>query len=75
MAFKLHKCGNNIAVMIIIIVYLTHDPYLQDVAMAREFEEFVHKDERFEITNEVKLGLVCFRLKVSYWNSNQNRKD
>uniref|UniRef100_A0A8C4NDD3 Aromatic-L-amino-acid decarboxylase n=1 Tax=Eptatretus burgeri TaxID=7764 RepID=A0A8C4NDD3_EPTBU len=36
-----------------------------DVAMAREFEEFVHKDERFEITNEVKLGLVCFRLKGS----------
>uniref|UniRef100_UPI00358EC380 aromatic-L-amino-acid decarboxylase-like n=1 Tax=Myxine glutinosa TaxID=7769 RepID=UPI00358EC380 len=38
---------------------------LSDVAMAREFEEFVRKDERFEVTNEVKLGLVCFALKGS----------
>ncbi|XP_063232613.1 tyrosine decarboxylase-like isoform X1 [Bacillus rossius redtenbacheri] len=30
--------------------------------LAKKFEGLVHKDERFEIINEVKTGLVCFRL-------------
>ncbi|KAJ8679481.1 hypothetical protein QAD02_015268 [Eretmocerus hayati] len=35
------------------------------VALAHEFESFVQTDPRFEITEEVVLGLVCFRLKGS----------
>lgn len=30
--------------------------------MAKKFEQLVLKDKRFEVCNEVKLGLVCFRL-------------
>ncbi|XP_019873389.1 tyrosine decarboxylase isoform X2 [Aethina tumida] len=33
------------------------------IKLAKLFEEHVLKDKRFEICNEVKLGLVCFRLK------------
>ncbi|XP_046992910.1 aromatic-L-amino-acid decarboxylase-like [Schistocerca americana] len=31
--------------------------------LAKHFEELVNKDNRFEVMNDVKLGLVCFRLK------------
>lgn len=33
--------------------------------LAKKFEALVLKDKRFEVCNEVKLGLVCFRLKGS----------
>ncbi|KAH8370147.1 hypothetical protein KR093_002345 [Drosophila rubida] len=33
------------------------------IKLAKRFEELVLKDKRFEICNQVKLGLVCFRLK------------
>ncbi|XP_018562210.1 aromatic-L-amino-acid decarboxylase-like [Anoplophora glabripennis] len=33
------------------------------IRLAQRFEEHVIKDRRFEICNEVKLGLVCFRLR------------
>ena len=36
----------------------------QDVRLAKEFEALVRKDERFEVTHDVTMGLVCFRLKV-----------
>lgn len=32
-------------------------------ALAKKFEMLVKKDERFEVCNEVFLGLVCFRLR------------
>ncbi|KAJ8972567.1 hypothetical protein NQ317_017917, partial [Molorchus minor] len=35
------------------------------IKLAQRFEEHVVRDKRFEICNEVKLGLVCFRLKGS----------
>ncbi|PVD22245.1 hypothetical protein C0Q70_18053 [Pomacea canaliculata] len=35
----------------------------KDVRLAHEFEALVKTDDRFEITAEVILGLVCFRLK------------
>lgn len=35
------------------------------VKLAKEFEKLVLKDNRFELCNEVRLGLVCFRLKAS----------
>lgn len=35
------------------------------VRLARYFESLVQKDNRFEVLNEVRLGLVCFRLKVT----------
>ncbi|XP_060529679.1 tyrosine decarboxylase [Cylas formicarius] len=35
------------------------------VRLAKRFEEHVMNDDRFEICNEVKLGLVCFRLRGS----------
>ncbi|XP_023713317.1 aromatic-L-amino-acid decarboxylase [Cryptotermes secundus] len=33
------------------------------IRLAKRFETLVRKDKRFEVCNEVKLGLVCFRLK------------
>nr|CAH7725483.1 unnamed protein product [Callosobruchus chinensis] len=33
------------------------------IKLAQRFEELVIKDKRFEVCNEVKLGLVCFRLR------------
>ncbi|XP_017776874.1 PREDICTED: aromatic-L-amino-acid decarboxylase [Nicrophorus vespilloides] len=33
------------------------------VALAHHFESLVRKDDRFEITEEVIMGLVCFRLR------------
>uniref|UniRef100_A0A1A9ZUY7 Tyrosine decarboxylase n=1 Tax=Glossina pallidipes TaxID=7398 RepID=A0A1A9ZUY7_GLOPL len=33
------------------------------IDLAKRFEQHVMKDKRFEICNQVKLGLVCFRLK------------
>ncbi|GFG38846.1 hypothetical protein Cfor_03498, partial [Coptotermes formosanus] len=50
---------------------LVVDPlYLQKyirhhIRLAKRFEALVQKDRRFEVCNEVKLGLVCFRLKGS----------
>ncbi|KAG5678534.1 hypothetical protein PVAND_008201 [Polypedilum vanderplanki] len=35
------------------------------IRLAKRFEQHVLKDKRFEVCNEVKLGLVCFRLKGS----------
>jgi len=35
-----------------------------DVKLAHLFETYVRSDDRFEITTEVILGLVCFRIKV-----------
>ncbi|KAF8568182.1 hypothetical protein P879_06909 [Paragonimus westermani] len=35
----------------------------QHVAMANAFKHLVSLDERFEICNDVRFGLVCFRLK------------
>ncbi|CAH0555255.1 unnamed protein product [Brassicogethes aeneus] len=35
------------------------------IKLAKMFEGLVLKDKRFEICNEVKMGLVCFRLKGS----------
>ncbi|KAF5272231.1 hypothetical protein FQA39_LY01313 [Lamprigera yunnana] len=32
------------------------------IRLAKYFESLVKKDERFEVVNDVKLGLVCFRL-------------
>jgi aromatic-L-amino-acid decarboxylase len=33
------------------------------VCLAKEFEQMLRSDPRFEITNDVILGLVCFRVK------------
>lgn len=43
--------------------------YLQEyirkqISLAKEFEQLVLSDERFEVIYEVLMGLVCFRLKV-----------
>ncbi|KAL0268429.1 UNVERIFIED_CONTAM: hypothetical protein PYX00_010382 [Menopon gallinae] len=35
------------------------------ITLAKRFENLVRKDPRFEVCNEVRLGLVCFRLKGS----------
>lgn len=35
------------------------------IELAKRFEKLVLKDSRFEVCNEVRLGLVCFRLKGS----------
>ncbi|KZC13244.1 Aromatic-L-amino-acid decarboxylase [Dufourea novaeangliae] len=35
------------------------------IRLARRFETLMKKDKRFEITNDVRVGLVCFRLKES----------
>lgn len=32
------------------------------IKLAKHFEELVEQDKRFEICNEVQMGLVCFRL-------------
>lgn len=32
------------------------------IGLAKQFETLVRKDRRFEVVNDVKLGLVCFRL-------------
>ncbi|KAF7493090.1 Tyrosine decarboxylase [Sarcoptes scabiei] len=37
----------------------------EHVRLAKRFEKLVRQDDRFEVANEVKLGLVCFRLKSS----------
>ena len=42
----------------------------QDVALAHYFEGLVRSSRDFEVTSEVKLGLVCFRLK----NDDENKK-
>jgi glutamate/tyrosine decarboxylase-like PLP-dependent enzyme len=34
------------------------------VALAKEFEQMVRSDDRFEVVAEVVCGLVCFRIKV-----------
>ena len=38
--------------------------FFQHVMLAHEFEDLVKQNEHFEVTHEVILGLVCFRLKV-----------
>lgn len=35
----------------------------RQVALAKEFEQLVLQDDRFEVSAPVRLGLVCFRLK------------
>lgn len=35
------------------------------IKLAKQFEALVLEDKRFEVCNEVKLGLVCFRLKYT----------
>ncbi|XP_044753768.1 tyrosine decarboxylase-like isoform X2 [Coccinella septempunctata] len=35
------------------------------IRLAKNFESLILRDNRFEAMNEVKLGLVCFRLKAS----------
>lgn len=37
---------------------------LQHVKLAKLFETYVKNDARFELLGDVKMGLVCFRLKV-----------
>lgn len=32
------------------------------IKLAKHFEQLVEQDKRFEICNEVQMGLVCFRL-------------
>lgn len=36
------------------------------VKLAKEFEQMVRSDDRFEVVAEVICGLVCFRLKVGH---------
>lgn len=38
--------------------------FRQHVRLAKKFERLVKSDQRFEVVNEVVMGLVCFRLKV-----------
>ena len=38
---------------------------LQQIKLAKMFEEKVLQDERFEVHGTVTMGLVCFRLQVS----------
>lgn len=35
----------------------------KQIQLAHEFEDLVRSDDRFEVTSEVLMGLVCFRLK------------
>ena len=37
----------------------------QHIMLAKEFAGMVQLDDRFQVTHEVVLGLVCFRLKVN----------
>ncbi|XP_017494245.1 PREDICTED: tyrosine decarboxylase-like [Rhagoletis zephyria] len=37
----------------------------EHVRLAKRFEKLIRQDDRFEVMNQVKLGLVCFRLKGS----------
>ncbi|OTF84103.1 aromatic-L-amino-acid decarboxylase-like protein, partial [Euroglyphus maynei] len=37
----------------------------EHVRLAKRFERLIRQDDRFEVVNQVKLGLVCFRLKSS----------
>ena len=41
----------------------------EHVRLAKLFEKLIRQDDRFEVVNQVKLGLVCFRLKVSFYNN------
>jgi len=51
------------------------DHIRNQVRQAKLFEEMVRADDRFEIVNDVLLGLVCFRLKGSNsLNEELNRK-
>jgi aromatic-L-amino-acid decarboxylase len=36
----------------------------RQVGLAKEFEDVLRGDSRFEIVTETSMGLVCFRLKV-----------
>jgi len=38
----------------------------QHVGLAKQFEQLVRQDARFDVTNDVTLGLVCFRIKVRH---------
>ena len=37
---------------------------MQDVRLAKQFEDLVKLDNRFELVQEAAMGIVCFRLKV-----------
>jgi len=39
---------------------------LQHVSLAKQFEQLVRQDARFDVMNDVTLGLVCFRVKVRH---------
>ncbi|KAK8591348.1 hypothetical protein V6N13_031395 [Hibiscus sabdariffa] len=45
-----------------------------DIAMAKRFEEFVRKDERFEMVVPRKFALVCFRLRPGAEEEDQGRE-
>ncbi|KAK8638070.1 hypothetical protein V6N13_136512 [Hibiscus sabdariffa] len=45
-----------------------------DIGMAKRFEEFVRKDERFEMVVPRKFALVCFRLRPRAEEEDQGRE-